>query len=241
MRAILASRVRKALPISISGSALVAIIAACGSGPRWEGRNPVLAELPKSSDPVLARAGLIAIREVDPSIGIDLRYTRGSAIARRPLYRPEMPALLRPETAVRLRRANDHVKKFGYRIQVWDAYRPPAAQLILWEASGHDDRFVANPFSKPSQHSCGTAVDVTLVTKSGQEVEMPTGFDSFTPQAAAAYQHPDLEIMKRKDLLQRAMTEAGFFPLPNEWWHFTDRRFKAYPDTIPFDAIESTL
>ena len=182
---------------------------------------------------------LIAIEEVDATISIDLRYSRGSAIARRPLYEPNMPALLRPETAVRLRKANDYVKQFGYRIQVWDAYRPPAAQLILWEASGHDDRFVANPFSKPSQHSCGTAVDVTLVTKSGQPVEMPTGFDSFTPQAAAAYQHPDPGILKRKHILQQAMSKAGFFPLPNEWWHFTDRRFRAYHNTVPLSAIKS--
>ncbi|YCM46611.1 M15 family metallopeptidase [Verrucomicrobiaceae bacterium 227] len=229
---------RRALPIAIIGSI---IIAACSSGPRWEGRNPVISELPKSSNATFAKAGLIKIQEVDPTISIDLRYTRGSAIARRPLYQPNMPALLRPETAVRLRKANDYVKQFGYRIQVWDAYRPPAAQLILWEASGHDDRFVANPFSKPSQHSCGTAVDVTLVTKSGKAVAMPTGFDSFTPQAAAAYEHPDADILKRKHILQQAMNKAGFFPLPNEWWHFTDRRFRAYPDTVPLSSIKSAL
>ena len=133
------------------------------------------------------------------------------------------------------------MKQHGYRIKVWDAYRPPSAQLVLWDASGHDDRFVANPFSKPSQHSCGTAVDVTLVTSSGQEVKMPTGFDSFTPEAAAMYHHPDAEVMKRKHILQRAMLEAGFFPLPNEWWHFTNRHFKNYPDTIPLSAIQSAL
>ena len=201
----------------------------------------MVSSLPKSSNSAFAKADLIEIKEVDSTISIDLRYTRGSAIARRPLYEPNMPALLRPETAVRLRKANDYVKQFGYRIQVWDAYRPPAAQLILWEASGHDDRFVANPFSKPSQHSCGTAVDVTLVTKSGQPVEMPTGFDSFTPEAAATYNHPDPEILKRKHILQQAMSRAGFFPLPNEWWHFTDRRFRAYPNTVPLSAIKTAL
>jgi D-alanyl-D-alanine dipeptidase len=70
---------------------------------------------------------------------------------------------------------------------------------------------------------------------------MPTGFDSFTPQAAAAYQHPDPEVMKRKHILQQAMSQAGFFPLPNEWWHFTDRRFRSYPDTIPLSKIKSVF
>lgn len=229
---------RTTLALSLSA---VVFIVACSSGTRWEGGNPVVSDLPVSKSPVFAKAGLIEISEVDSSIKIDLRYTRDSAIAKRALYKPNMRALLRPETAVRLKRANESVKQHGYRIKVWDAYRPPSAQLVLWDASGHDDRFVANPFSKPSQHSCGTAVDVTLVTSSGQPVEMPTGFDSFTPEAAAGYQHPDPEIMKRKYILQRAMVDAGFFPLPNEWWHFTDRRFKNYPETIPLSAIESAL
>jgi D-alanyl-D-alanine dipeptidase len=160
---------------------------------------------------------------------------------KKPLYAKNMPALLRPETAVRLRRANDLVKLYGYRIKVWDAYRPPSAQLVLWDSSGHDDRFVANPFSQPSQHSCGTAVDVTLIEKSGKAVEMPTGFDSFTPQAATAYQHPDPMVMKRKKILQQAMRKAGFFPLPNEWWHFSDRNFRSYPSTIPLSSIKSAF
>jgi D-alanyl-D-alanine dipeptidase len=203
--------------------------------------DPQRSALPRSRDPVLAKAGLILISEVDSSIAVDLRYTRDSAIAKKPLYRSNMPALLRPETAVRLRKANDYVKMHGYRIKVWDAYRPPSAQLVLWEASGQDDRFVANPYSKPSQHSCGTAVDVTLVTKSGEPVEMPTGFDSFTPQAAAAYRHPDPEVQKRKEILQAAMMKAGFFRLPNEWWHFTDRRFRDYPATIALSEIEAAF
>lgn len=226
---------RLILPLSLL---LAVLIVACSSPIRWEGRNPVEETLPHSKNPLLAEAGLIKISEVDSSIVIDLRYTRESAIAKKALYQKNMPALLRPETAARLRRANELVKLQGYRIKVWDAYRPPSAQLELWEASGHDVRFVADPFSKPSQHSCGTAVDVTLVKKSGQEVEMPTGFDSFTPEAASAYQHPDPEVMERKRILQRAMHEAGFFPLPNEWWHFTDRRFQLYPETVPLSVIQ---
>lgn len=228
------------LPLGLALSAAV-LIAACGTAPQWVGRDPVVKDLPTSKNAVLAEVGLIKIEEVDSSIVIDLRYTRESAIARRPLYQPNMPALLRPETAERLRKANELVKLQGYRIKVWDAYRPPAAQLILWEASGYDDRFVANPHSKPSQHSCGTAVDVTLVTRSGQEVAMPTGFDSFTPQAGAYYQKLPEEVIKHRDILQQAMVQAGFFPLPNEWWHFTDRRFRKYPETISLSSIKSAL
>ena len=129
---------RGSLAVSLVGSIL---ITACSVAPKWQGRDPVLSRLPVSKNVFLAAANLIEIHEVDPTISIDLRYTRESAIARRPLYPPNMKAFLRPETAVRLRRANDELKGYGYRIQVWDAYRPPAAQLILWEASGFDDRF----------------------------------------------------------------------------------------------------
>ena len=227
------------LPLSL---VLGVIVVACSSeGPSWSGPDPVKVELPRSRDPVLAKVDLIEIKEVDRSIAVDLCYTRGSVIAKRPLYSKNMPALLRPETAVRLRKANELVKLHGYRIKIWDAYRPPSAQLVLWDASGHDDRFVANPYSKPSQHSCGTAVDVTLVTKSGKPVEMPTGFDSFTPEAAAAYQHPDPEIQKRKEILQTAMKKAGFYRLPSEWWHFIDRHYLQYPGTIPLSEIQSII
>lgn len=225
------------LPLSLLAAVLMM---ACSGGSRWVDGNPERSSLPRSRHPALAKADLIRIAEVDRSIAIDLRYTRDSAIAGRALYEPGMPALLRPETAVRLKRANDLVKQHGYRIQVWDAYRPPAAQLVLWEASGYDDRFVANPYRNPSQHSCGTAVDVTLVTTSGEAVAMPTGFDSFTPEAAAAYRHPDRGIQNRKEILQDAMRRAGFYRLPNEWWHFTDRRFRDYPDTIKLSEIKTS-
>ncbi len=199
------------------------------------------APYPVSQNKILAQAGLIKISEVDRTIAIDLRYKSGSAIAKKALYRSDMPALLRPETATRLKRANALLKKQGYRIKIWDAYRPPSAQIQLWDASGHNDLFVANPYNAPSQHSCGTAVDVTLVTLAGRPVQMPTGFDSFTPQAAAAYQHPDSRIMERKRILQQAMNEAGFYALPAEWWHFTDHNFRAYPDPIPLHQIQSSF
>ena len=128
---------RVPLALALIGSA---IIAACSSGPRWKGRDPVFSKLPVSRNPRYAKANLIEISQVDSSISIDLRYTRGSTILKSPLYEMGMPALLRPETAVRLRRANEVVKKHGYRIQIWDAYRPPSAQLKLWYASGEDVR-----------------------------------------------------------------------------------------------------
>ncbi|BDS06382.1 D-alanyl-D-alanine dipeptidase [Oceaniferula spumae] len=195
-------------------------------------------ELPVSKDPVLAKAGLIEIAEVDRSIFVDLQYKGASPISTEPLYSSDFKALLKPETAVRLKKANNLVKGHGYRILVWDAYRPPSAQMKLWHASGHNDTFVANPNSAPSQHSCGTAVDVTLVTSRGKPVKMPTGFDAFTANAASNYTHKDPEVLRNVQILQSAMHAAGFYPLPAEWWHYIDKNYHKYPDTIPLSAIQ---
>jgi len=197
--------------------------------------------LPVSRNPILAQAGLINIKEVDRSIRVDLQYKKPSPISDRPLYEPQFPALLKPETAERLKQANKIVKAHGFRIMIWDAYRPPSVQMDLWNASGHNDTFVANPHNAPSQHSCGTAVDVTLVTSRGKEVKMPTSFDAFTPAAASRYQHTDPEIKKNLHILQDAMRQAGFYPLPAEWWHYIDKNYKKYPNTIPLKAVRSAF
>ena len=202
-----------------------------------ESRQRDLATLPTSSNPVLAKAGLIDVREVDPSIAVDLQYKKPTTIAKSPLYPQNFPALLRPETAVRLKHANAFVKEQGMRILIWDAYRPPSAQIQLWDASGHNDTYVANPHNAPSQHSCGTAVDVTLVKANGAPVKMPTGFDAFTPQAASNFKHTDPEIRRHLYILKSAMSRAGFYPLPAEWWHHIDHNYKKYPKTIALDQL----
>lgn len=199
---------------------------------------PQFTNLPVSKTPKYAAVNLISISEVDPTIVIDLQYTEPSAIAKSPLYPKSFPALCRPETALRLKYANDIVKEFGYRLKVWDAYRPPSAQWKLYEASGRNDTFVANPGNAPSQHSCGTAVDISLVDASGKDIPMPTGFDSFTPQASSNYNHSDPVVAKNLKVLQYAMHKAGFYPLFAEWWHYIDVNYKKYPNTIPLSKIK---
>lgn len=192
--------------------------------------------LPVSRQPALAARGLIHVHEVDPTLLVSLRYKTGANLTGKPLYPENFPALLRPNTAVRLAHANRLVAKDGFRIVLWDAYRPPSVQERLFEASQHNDTFVANPRNAPSQHSCGTAVDVTLVHLDGRPAKMPTEFDAFTPEAASGYVHPDPEVRHNLQVLQQAMARAGFWPLPAEWWHFIDHDYKRFPDTIALDA-----
>lgn len=188
----------------------------------------------------LTQTSLIDLTQFDRSIGIDLRYKHADNIAHRPLYHADFPALLHRDTAKRLRHANRLLKKSDLRLVVWDAFRPHETQLALWEASGHDDRYVANPYRNPSLHSHGCAVDVTLQHLDGRMAAVPTQFDDFSAQAASDFVHPDPAVRENMRLLKEAMWAAGFGTLPHEWWHFMDKDYKQLP-FIPSSALPHEL
>src|SRR4051812_31091740 len=73
----------------------------------------------------------VDIRSVDPTIVVDLRYASSDNFVRRALYPVNMPALVRFSVARRLAIAQAFVKPYGYRLKIWDAYRPKAAQAAL--------------------------------------------------------------------------------------------------------------
>ena len=113
-------------------------------------------------------------------------------------------------------------------MKVWDAYRPRATQEKLWQLMRHRS-YVANPKEGVgSMHLRGTAVDVTLVDRSGREVPMPTDFDSFTPAALIEYRGHNQTVRANLKLLQKAMAHGGFYGLRTEWWHFCAPDWKKY-------------
>ena len=214
---------------------LVPLLGACLAVPMAMSRFPV------SKNKVLASQRMIRVSEVDPTIYENLIYKTSANFTRKPVYPPDMPAMLRPETAQRLARANALVSAHGYRLQIWDAYRPHEVQIHFYDASGRNDLYVANPHNHPSQHSCGTAVDVTLVRADGSAVPMPTGFDDFTPAAWSSAIHPDPEVRKNLRILQDAMRGAGFYMLAAEWWHYIDGNYRNYPKVVPWDKIRKSF
>ena len=164
----------------------------------------------------------VNVEKYDSSILVDLRYKTPQNFAKRSLYQKDMPAVLRDSTAHRLAYASRLLKDDGLRLKVWDAYRPHSTQVALWEASGKDPSFVANPHHSTSKHSHGVAVDVTLVKLDGSAVPMPTKFDDFSEKASSEYIHEDEAVRTNLNLLQEAMRKAGFKAIQSEWWHFTD-------------------
>lgn len=182
---------------------------------------------PISSRP-WSEAELIDIKSADPTIVIDLRYATSRNVLQRPLYPAGLPALVRASVAKRLVAAQSFLVQRGFRLKIWDAYRPKAAHEELWRTI-QNDHFVANPSDGVgSLHTRGVAVDATLVDLEGNDVLMPTDFDSFTPDATMHYRGSDPLVRAHLRILQRAMGGAGFYGLRMEWWHFVAPDWKHY-------------
>ena len=106
----------------------------------------------------------------------------------------------------------------GYRFKIFDAFRPVEAQWLLWNHTP-DPNFLADP-QHGSPHSRGVAIDLTLIDKDGEELEMGTDFDAFTSKS----HHGNLEVSNgaqfNRYLLLGIMTTAGWDFYQNEWWHY---------------------
>jgi D-alanyl-D-alanine dipeptidase len=171
---------------------------------------------------------LVDLHVVDPTIVIDLRYATSRNIARRPLYPLNMPALVRPSVAKKLVQAQDELLTHGFRLKIWDAWRPKSAHDELWRLFP-DKNYVGNPSDGfGSLHTWGVAVDATMVDDLGRDVAMPTDFDAFSPAAMLQYTGKDPQVAAHLHTLQRAMAHAGFWGMRTEWWHFIARGWNKY-------------
>jgi zinc D-Ala-D-Ala dipeptidase len=176
-----------------------------------------------SQSPVVKKAKryhLVEVATAAPGIYVDLRY-KFTSVAGKPLYLKDMPCLIHDATGKKLRAAQAEVAKQGYALKVWDAWRPPESHKKLWEAV-KDPRYVVPPDKGLSWHCYGISIDLTLVNSDGSPLEMPTKFDVLTKEAASTYTGNDPEIKKNLAILQKAMSNAGFQKIKDEWWHFDD-------------------
>ena len=190
------------------------------------------AQVARSSHPSVvpfrSASDFVDIHSVDPTIIIDLRYATEKNVTGHALYPRGTRALVLPDVAQQLAGAQRYLHQFGYRLKIWDAYRPKEAQELLWKYSAKD-QYVANPEKGfGSMHSYGVSIDVTLVDDWSQDAAMPTKFDEFTPQAMMRYAGRDPLVRQHLNLLQQAMTYNNFYGLRVEWWHFTTADWKKY-------------
>lgn len=173
------------------------------------------AEAPLDYDPEL----WLEVQALDPSIVLDIRYATEDNFVGEPLY-PCGRCFLRPEAAAAVVEAHQALQEAGYGgLKLFDCYRPTPIQARLWEVSP-DPRAVAPP-SKGSMHNRGLAIDLTVIDREGQELDMGTAYDAFSERSYHGFRGLTAEVRDNRKALLQAMESAGFRPLKTEWWHYT--------------------
>lgn len=166
---------------------------------------------------------LVDLATLTPPPVVELRYATSNNFTGAPLPGYEANrAFLRREAAAALQRASTALAERGYRIKVWDGYRPVRATeaMVAWtQRVGRTDLLRDGYIAERSRHNLGLAVDCTLVdAHTGKELDMGTGFDTFSIDAhTRSAQGPELA---NRLILRDAMEKAGFAPYDDEWWHF---------------------
>ena len=171
----------------------------------------------------------------------------------------EPVALLTRQAADSLRAVSEDLKEQGYRLKIYDAYRPQCAvdHFVRWAADANDtlmkpyfypevprDRlFELGYIAKKSGHTRGSTVDLTLFDmKTEKEVDMGGTFDWFgreshsdfggNPKTGKYKANDDItaEQFHNRMILREAMLRHGFKAIDEEWWHFTLKN-EPFPNT----------
>lgn len=163
---------------------------------------------------------MIELRTLIPGLIYDLRYAGIHNFMHRRMYpRGTKETFLRLPAARSLSRVQEELNKQGLGLKIFDAYRPYSVTVKFWELV-KDERYVANPL-KGSGHNRGIAVDLTLINlKTGEELDMGTGFDNFTDTAHHGFTGLPATILQNRLLLKSIMEKNGFKALDTEWWHY---------------------
>ncbi len=169
---------------------------------------------------------LIDVQSLVPQIQVELKYATADNFTGQIVY-PFHHCLLLEETILRLRDIQSELETMGLGLKIWDGFRPISAQWKFWELVP-DERYVGDP-RKGGRHTRGTTVDLTIVTKEGQELPMPSAFDDFSEKAHADYAGATMEEIANRALLRTLMEKHGFVGVSTEWWHFDLVGWENYP------------
>ena len=192
--------------------------------------------------------GFVSIGEAIPDVILEIRYYSTFNFVGERIDGYEQPAaLLTGEAASALKEASDEAVSRGYRLKIYDAYRPQKAvdHFMRWAEDLSDIRM--KPYFYPgldksalipggyiaprSGHSRGSTVDLTLFdTRTQRETDLGSPFDFFGEVSHPDYRGITEEQHANRMLLRRIMVSHGFLPLEEEWWHFT-LSGEPWPDT----------
>ena len=169
---------------------------------------------------------LVDLSVIFPSLHIDLKYATADNITGAPIYR-EARCLLHTEAVTALAKSISIAQLAGLQLVVYDAYRPQQAQAILWNACP-DPQYVVDVAIR-SNHSRGTAIDVTLMDDRGHLLDMGAGFDEMHDRSHAWHPSVPPAAQRNRLLLNAIMFGGGFVGINSEWWHFELPDAARYP------------
>ncbi len=169
---------------------------------------------------------LVDLEDISNDFVYEIRYATPDNFIGETLY-DCAKCLLRPEVAAALIEANKYFHDKGYRIRIYDCYRPLDVQKKMW-AKVPRATYVGNPYGNGSIHNRGAAVDMTLETLEGCFVQMGSEYDHFGSAAHIDNYDFSKEILANRKLLFEGMRKFGFSPIRTEWWHFSFRKNMAY-------------
>lgn len=193
-------------------------------------------------------SGFVLLSEAVPDVILEIRYySTYNFVGERIDGYEEPVAILSKEAAEALKQVSDELVEKGYRLKIFDAYRPQKAvtRFMNWALDIDDIRmkeyfypelekdvlFPQGYIMEHSGHSRGSTVDLTLFDmRTGKEVDMGGTFDYFGELSHPDYTDLTEEQYRSRMLLREVMMKHGFMPLPEEWWHFTLEN-EPYPDT----------
>ena len=187
---------------------------------RWKEKEETVTQTQQTQLPVRADADFVAVRDYIPDILVDLKYAQPENFTGQTIYEFQ-DAYLRYGTVMKLVQVQEELKTMGLGFNLWDGFRPTAAQFKLWEIYPNST-YVANPNVGFSSHSRGNTVDITLVDSYGREMNMPTEFDDFSAMADRDYSDCPQAAADNARLLEGIMGKNGFTGYFGEWWHFAD-------------------
>lgn len=161
---------------------------------------------------------LINLEKFIPDVVLEIGYATTNNLTGEKVY--NLPrAYARKPVAEALKKIQADLKRKGLGLKIFDGYRPYSATVKFYELFG-DTTYVASPY-KGSRHNRGCALDLTLINlKTGKELQMPTGWDSFTKEAWPSTPVADPTIRANRKLLIDTMEKFGFTVYESEWWHF---------------------
>lgn len=166
------------------------------------------------------QSDFVRLKDLSADFVYELKYATPDNFLKQAVYDCG-ECYLRKSTAEALVKANEAFKQLGYRIKLFDCYRPLSVQKKMWKILP-GTHYVANP-AKGSKHNRGAAVDLTLVDAQGKELNMGTPFDFFGKEAHHTYSQHSKEVLENRKLLKETLDKYNFKSIYSEWWHYEYR------------------